>query len=241
MEIIPAIDLMDGKCVRLTQGDYAQRKTYALTPLDLAQNFENAGFRRLHLVDLDGARAGKVINLQILRTIAEKTSLIIDFSGGVRSTEEAQAVFDAGAAMLALGSIAVRNHKLFCDWLAKFGSAKIILSADVRGGKIQVSGWTEQTSLELVEFLRQYCACGVSQVTCTDIGRDGALAGPACDLYRSLVEEFPTLSIIASGGVGNIADVRELASVGVSGVIVGKAIYEGAVSLEELKKCTQNV
>jgi phosphoribosylformimino-5-aminoimidazole carboxamide ribotide isomerase len=235
MEIIPAIDIIDGKCVRLTQGDYSQKKIYNEYPLEVAKEFEDAGLERLHLVDLDGAKAGAVKNWKVLETIAAKTSMIIDFGGGIKSEKDVQIVFNSGASLATVGSIAVKNKEEFVKWILQFGARKFLLGADVKGEKIAVSGWTETTEINIFDFLQQYIDQGIIQVFCTDVSKDGLLAGPATELYRKIIEHFPKLHFIASGGVSNMQDVEDLAAIGCKGVIIGKAIYENRISLEELK------
>ena len=234
MEIIPAIDLIDGKCVRLTQGDYAQKKLYSENPLEIAKSFEDAGVRRLHLVDLDGAKAQHIVNHRVLRDIATQTTLIVDFGGGVKTDADLRIAFENGAAMITGGSIAVKNPETFIRWLEDYGSDKIILGADVRDGMIAVSGWTETSAIDLFSYIADYHAKGVNQVICTDISRDGMMQGPAIELYRSLLEQFPELYLIASGGVASADDFFELQKIGVPAVITGKAIYEGKIRLDEL-------
>lgn len=236
MEIIPAIDIIDGKCVRLTHGDYSQKKIYNEHPLEVAKEFEDAGINRLHLVDLDGAKAGAVKNWKVLEAITGKTSLVIDFGGGIKSEKDVQIVFDSGAALATVGSIAVKDEKTFSDWLVKFGAEKFLLGADVKKEKITVSGWTEETEIWIYDFLQKYIDKGMKQIFCTDVSKDGALEGPSTELYKSIVEKFPGLHFIASGGVSSIDDVYQLQELGCKGVIIGKAIYEGRIQLSELKK-----
>lgn len=235
MEIIPAIDIIDGKCVRLTHGDYSQKKIYNEHPLEVAREFEDAGIKRLHLVDLDGAKAGAVKNWKVLETIAAKTSSVIDFGGGIKSEKDVQIVFDSGAALATIGSIAVKDEKTFSDWLAKFGADKFLLGADVKKEKITVSGWTEETEIWIYDFLQKYIDKGMKQIFCTDVSKDGALEGPSTELYKSIIEKFPELHFIASGGVSSIDDVYQLQEIGCKGVIIGKAIYEARIQLSELK------
>ena len=234
MDIIPAIDLIDGKCVRLTQGDYTQKKVYNENPLEVAKRFEAAGICRLHLVDLDGAKAQHIVNHRVLHSIATQTSLVIDFGGGLKTDADLRIAFDNGASMITGGSIAVKNPETFMRWIADYGADKIILGADAKDGMIAVSGWTETASLELKTFIAGYRAKGITQVICTDIGRDGMMQGPAVELYRSLLEQFPALYLVASGGVSCMDDIFALQKAGVPAVIIGKAIYEGKIRLEEL-------
>jgi phosphoribosylformimino-5-aminoimidazole carboxamide ribotide isomerase len=235
MEIIPAIDIIDGKCVRLTHGDYSQKKIYNEHPLEVAKEFEDAGIKRLHLVDLDGAKAGAVKNWNVLEAITGKTSLVIDFGGGIKSEKDVQIVFDSGAVLATIGSIAVKDEKTFSDWLIKFGADKFLLGADVKKEKITVSGWTEETEIWIYDFLQKYVDKGMKQIFCTDVSKDGALEGPSIELYRSVIEKFPNLHFIASGGVSSIEDVYQLQEIECKGVIIGKAIYEGRVQLSEFK------
>lgn len=234
MHIIPAIDIIDGKCVRLTQGDYAQKKEYNNSPLEVAKAYEEAGIRHLHLVDLDGARQKKIINLKVLEQIASNTRLHIDFGGGVQSDEDIQAAFNAGARQVTGGSIAVKQPQLFESWLQQYGSEKIILGADAKDGQIAVSGWQESSDRELFRFLEDYIAKGVQYVICTDVSKDGLLQGPSTELYQQIIERFPQLKLIASGGVAEMQDLHDLKATGCWGAIIGKAIYEGRISLKEL-------
>jgi len=234
MEIIPAIDIIDGKCVRLTQGDYDQKKVYNERPLEVARQFEDAGLRRLHLVDLDGAKAGAVKNWKVLETLAGKTGLVIDFGGGIKTEADVEIVFNSGAAMATVGSIAVKDGPLFVSWLRAYGADKFLLGADVKDEKIAVSGWLETTDRWIYDFIADYMEKGVRQLFCTDVSKDGLLQGPALDLYKNIVEKFPELHFIASGGVSGMDDVRRLEEVGCKGVIIGKAIYEGRITLKEL-------
>lgn len=236
IELIPAIDLIEGKCVRLTQGDYATRKVYNEDPLDVARQFEDHGIRRLHLVDLDGAKAGRIINYKVLEKLATRTGLVIDFGGGLKSDDDLRIAFDCGAEMITGGSIAVKQPERFLSWLTQYGAGRIILGADAKDKKIAVSGWEEGTDLELIPFVRDYQAKGVQKIICTDIGRDGMLQGPAIDLYKELQEALPGLYLIASGGVSSIADIERLAEAGIPAVIFGKAIYEGRIPLKELER-----
>lgn len=234
MEIIPAIDVIDGKCVRLTQGDYAQKKIYNEHPLEVARAFEDAGLRRLHLVDLDGARAGAIRNWKVLETIAGKTGLVVDFGGGIKKAADVDIVFNSGAALATVGSIAVKDAETFVSWLGIYGAERFLLGADVRNEKIAVSGWTETTDRWVYDFMQDYVEKGVRQVFCTDVSKDGLLQGPALELYRNIVGKFPSLHFIASGGVSGMDDVRRLEEAGCRGVIIGKAIYEGRIKLKEL-------
>lgn len=235
MEIIPAIDIMNGQCVRLTQGKFDTRKVYSSDPLRTAKEFEENGIRRLHLVDLDGARAKKIMNIEVLKNIAGKTSLTIDFGGGVQSDEDLNLAFEAGAAMVTAGSVAVTNRPLFEKWITDRGGEKLILGTDVFGHHIAVSGWEEKTRIRLIEFLAGILPLGVRYVLCTDIRKDGMLKGPSVGLYKELTRLFPATRFIASGGVSGLKDLEALEPTGIWGVIIGKAIYEGRIKLEELK------
>src|SRR6201996_7033317 len=234
MEIIPAIDIIDGKCVRLTQGDYAQKKVYNERPLEVALAFEDAGLRRLHLVDLDGAKAGAVKNWKVLETLAAKTGLVIDFGGGIKTAMDVDIVFNSGAALATVGSIAVKDGPLFVSWLGSYGADRFLLGADVKDEKIAVGGWLETTDRWIYDFIQEYLEKGVRQIFCTDVSKDGLLQGPALDLYKNIVGKFPELHFIASGGVSGIDDIHRLEEVGCKGVIIGKAIYEGRIKLSEL-------
>ena len=236
MEIIPAIDIIDGKCVRLTQGDYAHKKIYNEDPLEVALEFEDIGISRLHLVDLDGAKQGKVINFKVLEKIASKTKLKIDFGGGIKTNEDIHSIFEAGANIATIGSIAVKNKTLFFSWIIKYGAEKILLGADVKNEKIAINGWLETTDLSIFDFIKENSEQGIKNIFCTDISKDGLLEGPAIDLYKNIINEFPKINLIASGGVATIKDLEDLKDIGCSGAIVGKAIYEKRISLNELKK-----
>ncbi|NNV54508.1 1-(5-phosphoribosyl)-5-[(5-phosphoribosylamino)methylideneamino]imidazole-4-carboxamide isomerase [Limnovirga soli] len=236
MQIIPAIDIIDGKCVRLTQGDYAQKKIYNEHPLEIALQFQDAGLQRLHLVDLDGAKAGAVKNWKVLETIATKTNLIIDFGGGIKKEEDVKIVLNSGAAWATIGSLAVKDETLFVQWLLTYGAEKFLLGADVKNEKIAIGGWLETTDIWIYDFIEKYMQHGIQQLFCTDVSKDGKLEGPSVDLYKNIITQFPNLQFIASGGVSNLQDLEELALIGCSGAIVGKAIYEGRISLPELMK-----
>ncbi|GAB3332940.1 1-(5-phosphoribosyl)-5-[(5-phosphoribosylamino) methylideneamino]imidazole-4-carboxamide isomerase [Larkinella ripae] len=236
MHIIPAIDLIEGKAVRLTQGDYSQKKEYNARPLEVAQQFEDAGLTRLHLVDLDGAREKRVVNWKVLELIAGKTGLHIDFGGGVQSDEDLRVVFECGARQVTGGSIAVKKPDVFERWLSQYGPEKIILGADAKNEKIAVSGWEESTEVWVYDFVGNYREKGVQYVISTDVAKDGLLQGPSFELYRNLQDQFPGLNIIASGGVSGVQDLEVLADMNLFGVIVGKAIYENRVTLKELSQ-----
>jgi len=235
MIIIPAIDIIDGKCVRLTQGDYAQKTIYNEHPLEVAKAFEDAGLQRLHLVDLDGAKAGAVKNWKVLETIASKTKLVIDFGGGIKTDKDVEIVFNSGAALATIGSIAVKNKAIFVQWLQQYGAEKFLLGADVKDEKIAVAGWLETTDVWIYDFIESYAQQGVSQLFCTDVSKDGKLEGPSLDLYKNIIQQFPKLQFIASGGVANMADLEALKTIGCYGAIVGKAIYENRIKVEDLK------
>ncbi|MET3880709.1 1-(5-phosphoribosyl)-5-[(5-phosphoribosylamino)methylideneamino]imidazole-4-carboxamide isomerase [Chitinophaga sp. OAE865] len=234
-EIIPAIDIIGGKCVRLTQGDYSQQKVYNEHPLEVAKEFEAIGVRRLHLVDLDGAKKGAVVNWKVLESIAGKTSLVTDFGGGIKTDKDLEIVFESGAALATIGSVAVKHPELFFSWVKRYGAGKIFLGADVKEEKIAVGGWLETTELSVFDFLESNIAQGVTNIFCTDIAKDGLLQGPSVDLYKKITERFAGINFVASGGVSNIEDVAALQEIGCSGVIIGKAIYEGNISMDALK------
>jgi phosphoribosylformimino-5-aminoimidazole carboxamide ribotide isomerase len=234
MRIIPAIDIIDGKCVRLTQGDYAQKKIYNENPVEVAKEFEGAGIKYLHLVDLDGAKAGKVVNWKVVESICKETGLEVDFGGGIKTEEQIEKLFGYGVKQVNLGSIAVKNLSLVVEWIKKFTNEKIILSADVKGELISINGWQESAAIPIKKFVGDYVQEGIKYVTCTDISVDGMLTGPSLELYKKILINFPMLNLIASGGVSSIEDLKALAQIGVDGAIVGKAIYEGRIALESL-------
>lgn len=236
IQIIPAIDLIDGKCVRLQQGDYGQKTTYYDNPLEVAKMFEQAGIQRLHLVDLDGAKGQHMINHKVLETIASKTNLIIDFGGGLKSDKDIEIAFNSGASMVTGGSIAVKNRDVFLGWLKKYGSGKIILGADARDGEVSISGWLEKTKLPVIDFIKDYFEVGIRKVISTDIERDGMLSGPSVQLYKEIHDEIPEVELIASGGIASMEDIYVLAEMDIPGVITGKAIYEGKISLKEIEE-----
>lgn len=235
IEIIPAIDLIDGKCVRLTKGDYTRSTVYSGAPADIARHFEELGARRLHVVDLDGAKASHIVNERALREIAAATMLTIDFGGGIKTDEDMRRAFCSGAEMVTVGSVAVTDRDMMCRWIDTFGASRIILGADVYGGKIRVNGWKEDSGEDVMPFLEYYVDRGITNVLCTDISRDGTLQGPSIELYRSIVRRFPTLHLIASGGVSSMEDIRSLQLAGVPAVVFGKAFYEGKITEEELR------
>jgi len=236
LTIIPAIDIIEGKCVRLSKGDYASKKIYNENPVEVAKAFEDHGLKRLHLVDLDGAKATHVVNWKVLENIAAQTRLVIDFGGGLKSDNDLHIVFNGGAAMATIGSIAIKERELFCSWLDRFGPEKIILGADVHERKIAISGWKEITDSDIIDFLDDHRKLGVKQVICTDISKDGMLEGTSLELYTELVQRFQQISLIASGGITQIEELYKLEAVGVEGAIIGKAIYEGKILLPELRK-----
>lgn len=238
MRIIPAIDIINGSCVRLTQGDYSQMKVYNSDPLEVAKEFEGHGIQYLHLVDLDGAKSNKIVNWKTLEKICSQTSLKVDFGGGIKTDEAIRIAFECGAEQITGGSIAVKNPNLFSEWLGKYGAEKIILGADAKNEKIAVNGWSESTNLDLFSFLESKVEEGIEYVICTDISRDGMLSGSSIDLYRKILAQFPEMKLVASGGVNSIEDLKGLAKSGLEGAIVGKAIYEGRISLEELSNLT---
>lgn len=235
IELIPAIDIIDGKCVRLSQGDYNSKKTYNENPLEVARSFQDHGIKRLHLVDLDGAKAQHIVNYKVLETIASNTDLVIDFGGGLKTDEDLRIAFESGASMITGGSIAIKNPNVFLSWLEKYSGEKIILGADAKNKKIAVTGWLESTDRELIDFLGDYINKGVSKVICTDIAKDGMLQGPSTELYKEILEKHPSLWLIASGGVSSMEDIIKLDEASVPAVIFGKAIYEGRISLKELE------
>jgi phosphoribosylformimino-5-aminoimidazole carboxamide ribotide isomerase len=234
MEIIPAIDLIDGKCVRLTEGDFAQKTIYNESPVEVAKQFEAAGIKRLHLVDLDGAKAGMVINWKVLESITRETALVVDFGGGIKTMEEVQKVFDTGARYATIGSIAVKNESLLLTWFEKYGADKFLVGADVKNEKLAIGGWLETTGVDIIDFISKYMGHGIRQLFCTDVSKDGKLEGPSLDLYRKIMQHFPQLHFIASGGVSSMDDLYALKEIGCKGAIVGKAIYENRITLSEL-------
>ena len=236
IELIPAIDIIEGKCVRLTKGDYDQKTVYHDNPVDVAKRFETLGFTRLHVVDLDGAKNRHIVNVEVLRQITRETSLKVDFGGGIKSDDDLKKAFDHGAAMVTVGSIAVTHPEWFIGWLKTYGADKMILGADVRQGMISINGWKEDSEEDLLPFLRKYIDAGVKNVLCTEISKDGTMAGPAINLYSRVMDAYPGLHLIASGGVADIDDIRVLDAAGIPAVVFGKAIYEGRIDLNELIK-----
>ena len=239
MDIIPAIDIIDGKCVRLTKGDYNICKTYSDNPLDMALRFQDAGIRRLHLVDLDGARSKHIVNYPTLESIATHTDLTIDFGGGIKARTDLETALGCGAHMVTVGSTAVEHPELMEEWISEFGQEHIILGADARDGKISVNGWKEDSELTLSDFISSYMQKGITQVLCTDINRDGMLQGPSVELYKALLKKFPGIKLIASGGVSSVQDLIDLKEAGLPAAIVGKAYYEGRITLEQLSQLSQ--
>ena len=236
IELIPAIDIINGQCVRLTKGDYDQKKVYNDDPVAVAKEFEQTGFRRLHIVDLDGAKSKHIVNDDVLRRITSETGLIVDFGGGIKTGEDIEKAFEAGASMVTVGSIAVTQPQLFITWLTQYGADKMILGADVRNGMISINGWKEDSTEELLPFLKKYIDSGVKNVLCTEISKDGTLQGPAVTLYKEVMKAYPQLHLIASGGVSRKEDIEELEREGIPAVVFGKAIYEGRIDLKELLK-----
>ncbi len=240
IEIIPAIDIIDGKCVRLTKGDYDTKKVYNDDPLEVAKQFESYGVSRLHVVDLDGAKSQHIINYKIIERIADHTSLVIDFGGGIKSNEDIDIAFASGASLVTIGSVAVKQPELFGEWLEKYSPSKIILGADVKNGLISINGWKEEGDDSLMPFLQNYISKGVENVLCTDISKDGMLEGPATELYQDIMQQFPDIHLIASGGVSCIEDIKALDKAGIPAVVFGKAMYEGKIKMEELTPYTNS-
>lgn len=235
IQLIPAIDIIGGKCVRLTKGDYDQKKVYNDDPVAQAREFEKLGFKRLHVVDLDGAKAKHIVNDAVLKGITSATNLTVDFGGGIKTEEDIEKAFAAGASMVTIGSVAVKQPELFLKWLKQYGAEKLILGADVRNGKISINGWKEDSDEHLLPFLEKYVKAGVKNVLCTEISKDGTLAGPAIDLYKEVMAAYPNLDLIASGGVGSTDDIKALDAAGIPSVVFGKAWYEGKIDVEELE------
>ena len=234
IELVPAIDIIGGQCVRLTKGDYDQKTVYRDSPSEVAKEFENLGFRRLHVVDLDGAKSSHIVNDAVLKAITTETGLTVDFGGGIKTDEDIEKAFASGASMVTVGSIAVTRPELFIGWLEKYGAERMILGADVRHGKISINGWKEDSQEDLLPFLKKYIDAGVKNVLCTEISKDGTLSGPATDLYKEIMDAYPDIRLIASGGVSSIDDIRALDAAGIPSVVFGKAIYEGKINLNEL-------
>jgi phosphoribosylformimino-5-aminoimidazole carboxamide ribotide isomerase len=236
IELIPAIDIINGQCVRLTKGDYEQKKIYNNNPAEVAREFERLGFKRLHVVDLDGAKSKHIVNDAVLKAITSSTNLIVDFGGGIKTEADIEKAFAAGAAMVTVGSIAVTQPELFMQWLEKYGAERMILGADVRNGKISINGWKEDSAEDLLPFLKQYVDKGVHNVLCTEISKDGTLSGPATDLYKQIMSEYPNLHLIASGGISSNEDIEELNCNNIPAVVFGKAFYEGRIDINKLLK-----
>ncbi len=234
IELVPAIDIIGGQCVRLTKGDYDQKTVYRDSPSEVAKEFEDLGFRRLHVVDLDGAKSRHIVNDAVLKAITTETDLTVDFGGGIKTDEDIEKAFASGASMVTVGSIAVTRPELFIGWLEKYGAERMILGADVRHGKISINGWKEDSQEDLLPFLKKYIDAGVKNVLCTEISKDGTLSGPATDLYKEIMDAYPDIRLIASGGVSSIDDIRALDAAGIPSVVFGKAIYEGKINLNEL-------
>lgn len=239
IELIPAIDIIDGQCVRLTKGDYDQKTVYG-SPAEMATVFERIGFKRLHMVDLDGAKSRHIVNCSVLHDVTTETQLTIDFGGGIKTDDDMGKAFENGAQMVTIGSVAVTNPELFETWLRKYGADRLILGADVRNGKISINGWKEDSTEGLLPFLKKYIDMGVKNVLCTEISKDGTLQGPALQLYKEVMKAYPTLHLIASGGVSSIDDIKALDAAGIPAVVFGKAIYEGKINLQELMEWSQS-
>lgn len=235
IELIPAIDLINGQCVRLTKGDYAQKKVYNDNPAEVARKFEELGFKRLHVVDLDGAKSKHIINDKVLKDITDSTELKVDFGGGIKTEDDIEKAFAAGASLVTVGSIAVTNPALFLEWLDKYGADRLVLGADVRNGKISINGWKEDSTQDLLPFLKQYVDKGVKNVLCTEISKDGTLQGPAIELYKKVMAEYPHIHLIASGGVSCNKDIEDLNKAGIPAVVFGKAFYEGKIDISRLE------
>ena len=235
MEIIPAIDIIDGKCVRLAKGDFSKKIIYSDNPVDVAKKFEATGINRLHIVDLDGANGEPLKNIKALENISNSTSLIIDFGGGLKKTEEIQSVFNAGASMINVGSIIVKNPSLFSQWIVDFGAEKFLPGADVLDEKIKIHGWKEETGIDIFDFIEDLISKGINQIFCTDISKDGMMQGPSIKLYKEIIERFPSLELVASGGISCYEDLNALKESGCKGAIVGKAIYEGKITMKQIE------
>lgn len=236
MRIIPAIDIIDGQCVRLSKGDYNTKKIYHTDPLEVAKSFEDHGIEHLHLVDLDGAKSRHIINHKTLENIATRTNLNVDFGGGLKTQKDLEIAFESGARQITGGSIAVKNPEEFTQWISKYGSERIILGADAKDEKIAISGWLEESDISLIPFIKQYKEKGISYIVCTDISKDGMLQGPSFDLYKKILEQNPEIKLIASGGISQYSDLEKLAEIGCEGTIVGKAIYENKISLKQIEQ-----
>ena len=241
MIIIPAIDIINGKCVRLTKGDYTQQKIYNNNPVDIAKRFADAGLQRLHIVDLDGAKLGAVQNIKVLESIANETNLVIDFGGGIKTLTDVQAVLNAGATYVTVGSLAVINIELLKEWIKEIGADKFLIAADVLNEQIKINGWLKDGGLNIFDFIEQMTQIGIKNIFCTDISKDGMMQGPSIELYKKIIYQYPQLNFIASGGVSSMDDVHQLKNIGCSGVIIGKAIYENLISLKELQSINQQL
>ena len=236
IEIIPAIDIINGKCVRLSQGDFETQKIYSESPVNIAKQFEEAGIKRLHIVDLDGAKKGSIVNIHVLENVASSTKLKIDFGGGIKTTQDADKVFNAGASIINIGSIAIKQPDVVVEWIEKFGAEKILLGADVKDEKIVINGWQQSTEINIIAYLKEWSSKKMNNIFCTDVSKDGLLQGASVNLYKKILKTIPGIHLTASGGVSSIQDVEELETIGCSGVIIGKALYEGKIKLNELKK-----
>jgi len=240
MELIPAIDIMDGKCVRLLKGDFNKKTIYSDNPVEIAQGFESVGIKRLHIVDLDGANGKSLANISVLKKIADHTNLIIDFGGGLKTTEAIEEVFNAGASIISLGSVIIKSPKQFAEWIIKFGPYKFLPGADVLDKKIKIQGWKEDTGVDIFDFIRSLIRLNIDKIFCTDISKDGMMQGPSIDLYKEIIQKFPLLQLIASGGISCYEDLFTLQDTGCSGAIIGKAFYEGKISLQQIKDFINN-
>ena len=236
IEIIPAIDIINGKCVRLSQGDFETQKIYSESPVNIAKQFEEAGIKRLHIVDLDGAKKGSIVNIHVLENVASSTKLKIDFGGGIKTTQDADKVFNAGASIINIGSIAIKQPHIVVEWIQKFGAEKILLGADVKNEKIVINGWQQSTEINIITYLKEWSSKKMNNIFCTDVSKDGLLQGASVNLYKKILEAIPNIHLNASGGVSSIEDVEGLEAIGCSGVIIGKALYEGKIKLNKLKK-----
>lgn len=238
IRVIPAIDIIEGKCVRLAYGDFSKKIIYDENPVDVAQRFQDAGIKRLHMVDLDGAKQGKVVNFKVLEKVASKTNLVIDFGGGIKTTEDVQIAMNSGATIFSTGSVAIKNRERLKEWIKIFGADKIIVAADVKDEKVAVSGWLEDTKLYIYDCINNLHEDGIKQIMCTDISKDGSLTGPAKELYTEILKQFPKMHLIASGGISCLKDIDDVAEIGCKEVIIGKALYEGRIKLNELTRFT---
>ena len=237
--IIPAIDIINGKCVRLTKGDFAQQKIYNDNPVEVAKQFEAVGITRLHMVDLDGAKAGTILNLKVLEAVAANTKLIIDFGGGIKKINDIESVFNAGASIATIGSLAVKHPEVLEEWLMEFGADKFLIGADVLEEKIKISGWLEDGGINIFDFIGRMISLGVTNIFCTDISKDGAMQGPSIDLYKTIITQHPEINLIASGGVTSLEDLKQLKEIGCKAAIVGKTIYEGTINLQQIKELSE--